>query len=409
MTKSKSLNTGSAVIGVIIIFALIFGIVFLSKKLTNTNNQSLLNSDGNIQIFKKDSGVNTKKVNTTIKVINDNNYKYGNLNENFNTYFKDKLNRDQEDDVKIEKEGSSLTFQVVNRLIFSTINNQGQSVAIDEKDHSSLNFNNIKTISSPESKNNRIRYSEIYNKNNATVDIDYSIESNKLLEEIIINQPLGIPTIYQKIKLNNVYLKIEGPQINFYQSNTNKLLWFIPRPKIYEKNNPSSYVYGAQIEFKCIDGVKDHEENSKPLPECLNLILINTLNNEGIRWILDPKRNYPVVIDPDFQIDSGDTSGSWVSSDSSNFTVSQSTTIKHEGTGAVKITATNTACWSTDGSTCNSACLYGNRTTTTTYTTCNGPYNCTINEGYWNGSSCNYSSYSTYNGGSGCTTGGLCH
>ena len=68
------------------------------------------------------------------------------------------------------------------------------------------------------------------------------------------------------------------------------------------------------------------------------LVITKVITEEGQKWLADKSRNYPIAID--LVIDTADTSSNWVSSDATNTTVSQETTIKQEGTGSVKTQTT---------------------------------------------------------------------
>ena len=104
---------------------------------------------------------------------------------------------------------------------------------------------------------------------------------------------------------------------------------------MYETGNLSQTSSGVVYEIKEDQG---------------QLIITKVITKEGRAWLSDPKRVYPIAIDLVIDnaealseatvIDNGDTSSNWTSSDATNSTVSQETTIKQEGTGSVKTQTT---------------------------------------------------------------------
>jgi len=78
-----------------------------------------------------------------------------------------------------------------------------------------------------------------------------------------------------------------------------------------------------------------------------NVMLKIQPNNSSSQIIIIPDQNwlktalYPVVIDPTVTIDNADTVANWTSSDDTNFTKSQDTDDKKEGTGSIKVVASS--------------------------------------------------------------------
>ena len=383
-------KTSSIIIGISIIFALIFGIIFLIKLSPQKNSpvrvDPRVDPSQNIQIFgkntpeyidlskyKNDKG-QIKNVDTTIKSSKDKDYKYANTTNNFQTYFGH--------DIKIQKNNSSITFQILTNL---TINDQNQS--------SNLNFNNSLTTSSTDGQKNRIVYSDVYKKDNANIDVAYNVQNDKLSEEMILNKNLGSLKISQNLNLNNVFAKVENNQISFYNSSTKQRLWFIPQPKMYEQKNQKETNTGLHYELTC-------QDSSKKIEKCSQLTLTKIIDKNGKTWLSDPKRQYPIVIDPDFQIDNADTAANWVSSDATNFTVSQEVGITKEGTGSVKIIAAGTAnCWGIGGS-CDAGCSYASYSSGSVNSGCGGANLCSGTNCYASGGSCCGTVYSSYSSGS---------
>ncbi len=423
MSKSKKNKHHFFIIGSVIIFILIIGIIFLLKikPISNlkrkTSIDSSKNNNGVVQIFDKnqidfidpnnykDEQGKIKKINTNITPSEDKQYKYANTTNNFKTYFS-KKDQKSNSDIKIQRDNASITFSILNRLIISDIDKNGNEFLKKDLNQSDFNFENNKTYASDNDQRNQIKYSNVYQQDNISINIIYTVENNRLLEEIILDKFIGFPQFSQTLKLENVYAQKQNNRINFYSQSSHKIIWFIPQPKMYEQSDQQNVNTDIRYEIDCSD------PNQK-LESCSQLILTKVINENGKKWLSDPKRKYPVVIDPAFQIDSGDTSANWVSSDSTNFTVSQETTIKHEGAGSIKITsASPTICWGISGS-CEANCTASSYTSTTAYTDCNSSV-CTGTNcwGTTPGScdaGCAYASYSSATAYTSCYAGSSCH
>ena len=374
MTKHL-LKKGFITAGILIILALIFGIFFLAK-LNYSSSHKTSSSElpfsretspatggdkgfQKINIFGdtitrdlskyKTADNQLKLVDTAIKPIVDNQYQYANTTNNFETYFPNKPS-----DIKIKQGDASITFNILTKLI---INHKNQP----------LDFSQSQTVPSADSQKNYLTYSKIYQKDKATIDAVYTIYNDKLSEEMIINQNLGNLEISQNLSLENIYVKEENKIISFYYKTTRQRLWFIPQPKIYEQKNPQEISEGIYYKIEC-------QNQSQPIENCSQLTLTKIIDKEGQKWLSDPKRQYPVVIDPDFQIDNADTAANWISTDTTYFTVSQSTTTKHEGTGSVAISGgTAESCWAYGG-VCDAGCAEGGISGGEVYQDCNSVY-----------------------------------
>lgn len=131
---------------------------------------------------------------------------------------------------------------------------------------------------------NKFDFNQIIKNGDNTMAANYTLEENRLLEEVVLNKFQGFPEIKQEIELHNAVLKPNGKKINAYHSTTNELLWIIPEPVMYELNSPNKN-YGLHYEINCTN------------PDCSNLILSKVIDPEGEAWLSDPARIYPLVID----------------------------------------------------------------------------------------------------------------
>lgn len=290
----------------------------------------------------------------------DANYEYMNVTNNFKTYFPDKINNSK--DIKFQRADAWVNFNALSMLTVKKINDKNQEKVIARK---TLGFfNSVPGQLDPNNKDikNKLSYPKIYQNGDKFIDINYTIYSYKLSEEIVLNKFQDYPELTQHLTLHNAYAKVDGPLINFYHQKTGELLWFISSPKMYEQNDKTKLSHGLTYDIKC--------DNSRiPLDNCTDFTITKKFTDEGKKWLSDSNRQFPVVLDPDFQINSADNSTLWVSSDTTNFTVSQETTIKHEGTGSVKIVATG-KCWQ-NGGVCSASCQYNALgTSITAYASC---------------------------------------
>ena len=137
---------------------------------------------------------------------------------------------------------------------------------------------------------------------------DYTIETNRLLEEIIVDSPNNIPTVSQSLHVENAYPKINGKTIEFYHKTTNKLLWIFPEPVMYEVNQRIDSATGKLSRFENYDLHYElkcnslSEENVIPAKagiytNCFDFTLTKVIDPTGLSWLNDSSRVYPLVID----------------------------------------------------------------------------------------------------------------
>lgn len=298
-------------------------------------------------------------VNTEIIQSDDSDYDYMNTSNNFQTYFP--LTANKSKDIKFQKDDAWVNFNVVSLLTIKKNDANNKETIIAQKTIDELKPSTGK-INLDENSKNKFFYPKIYQNEDKFIDIVYTIYDDKLSEEIILNKYQDFPELTQHLSLHNTHIKVEGQKINFLDKKTGKILWYITPPKMYEQAKQFQINSGLVYDIRC--------DNPKTaLEKCQEFTLTKKFTDDGKQWLADPKRQYPVVIDPNFQIDSADTVANWVSSDSTNFAASQETYIKYEGTGSVKVIAIP-KCWQLGGS-CNSACQYNSLGNTVTgYSSC---------------------------------------
>ena len=178
----------------------------------------------------------------------------------------------------------------------------------------------------PKTQANTITYSEIF----SGVDLRYTVSQSRLLEEFIVKDAataVRLARIKQLATTDSTFRRNDDGSIIFTENK--KVTFSLPKPVMYEINNTNVKSYGIKYEI-------NYTFNGE-------LTISKVISPEGIAWLNDPSRQYPIAID--LVIDNADTAGNWVSSDAVYTVVSQETTIKQEGTGSVKIqtTAENTS------------------------------------------------------------------
>lgn len=141
----------------------------------------------------------------------------------------------------------------------------------------------------PTIEDNTITYPQVLN----GIDFRYLVRAESFLEEFVVKSPqaaMQVFNVIQKITIPSAYYrKNPDGSIDFLDQATNKLLWFIPPPKLYEFSKetfhpiPLSENYGVEYRIEQID------ENT--------FLLQKILREEGRAWLWDSQRIYPLVVD----------------------------------------------------------------------------------------------------------------
>lgn len=268
---------------VVIIFISTFILIF--KFLINNKNQK--NTSDNQPNYFNTIDTNIKKTSGL--------YNYENTTNYFQSYFKS--NPLLNSAVKFSNEFGSLTFYTYATQSFATADFKRK----------------------PKIDKNSITYQKIF----PNIDLKYTVDTSRLLEEFIVydkNTALKIDKILQNVETSDIdeYLSTAG-RIDFFANK--KKAFTVPKPIIYELNNHQNSSYG--IEYEIIE--KGNHQYS----------INKVLTPEGKNWLNDKNRNYPIVID--LVIDNADTVANWTSSDTTNAAATQDTTVKQEGTGSVRV------------------------------------------------------------------------
>ncbi len=229
----------------------------ISAKTYDLGKGKYASTSGMDAIHYQDSSGKWQEKDTTIVPSSDPEYNFMNITNNFQTYFSTD-GFGQKKAVKFQVKDAWMKFKIISA------SGSGQKDDIED---------------------NKFEFKEIYKNGDNTLAAAYTLKSDQLLEEVILNKFQGYPTIQQEIELHNATLKPEGKKINAYHTTSGELLWTIPEPVMYELNNSDNRNYGLHYEIAC--------QNT----DCSNLILSKIIDPEGQSWLSNPNQNYPIVID----------------------------------------------------------------------------------------------------------------
>ncbi|GAI42429.1 unnamed protein product, partial [marine sediment metagenome] len=190
---------------------------------------------------------NPALIDHTIVSSADPDYDWMNETNHFKTYFSTDAFGNT-DNIKYQVGDAALTFRTL------------QSLKVGGKD---IGFDDLIPITDEEETikkgkkltKTKFSYPKIYQDKTKDIylDAEYSINSERLLEELVLNEYQDIQEISQEFTLENCYFEEEeSGQINFYRKETKELLFFIPEPVMYEKENAEEKNYGLHYEINQI-------------------------------------------------------------------------------------------------------------------------------------------------------------
>ena len=287
------------------------------SKAYNNGDGGLIYNFWEAPVHYQDDKNKWQDIDTTLVDSTDPDYDLMNITNNTKTWFKTDAFADQ-DNVKLQKGDASVTFGTINKLtIKDKDKKESEYLEADLKPKNDKEKEDKKgqKTTGADNKENKVKYNEVFKKGSQKIDVSYTVLDFKLQEEIVLNEYLGFPEISQEITLTNAYAKVEGKAIVIYHQSTNELLWILPEPRMYEKENEEAINFGLHYDLQCTD-------NNLTIEQCNHLTLTKTFDQEGKDWLADPARVYPVVIDPDFV---GSTDDGYVSGWDSNYYTAHST------------------------------------------------------------------------------------
>lgn len=287
------------IITITAIIAIIFSVFFIINRFISSSD-SFSSVPSENQIFSDPQSVDTTLHASSGKYI------YQNKNSVSHTYFS--KNPTSKDSIKFVNRQAAIAF----------FTDPGQSFG--QAQHST-----------PIVSANTLTYPQIF----PETDIRYTNNITQLLEEFIVHSPstaIKMTTITQTVNLTDIdrYEEIDHG-LSFFRQN--QVVARVPRPVMYELNNRNRQSYGISYT------VKAHTST--------NLTVSKNINQEGLDWLQDPERNYPIVID--LAIDNADTIENWASSNATYLPISTEATIVQEGTGSLKLAASAPFGSSSDG------------------------------------------------------------
>jgi RHS repeat-associated protein len=121
----------------------------------------------------------------------------------------------------------------------------------------------------------------VYEKICEGIDLKYTFLHHKVLEEVILERFKHVQ-IVQHVSVENVWLSEKEGGIYFYHEKTGRLAFFIPPPAMYEEKNPTVRCYDIHYEVKSTGDT---------------YVIRKVIDKQGLEWLKDPERVYPVVID----------------------------------------------------------------------------------------------------------------
>lgn len=124
--------------------------------------------------------------------------------------------------------------------------------------------------------NNKLIYYDLYE----NIDYEYIVTSTSLKENIIINNQLDINKLSFTLKTDGTNCKLADNKIQFYDNDTDELLWILESPYVIDSNNTIKY---------CIIYQLNEIEYKNKIYSSIDLIIDkNEIEN----------LQYPLIIDP---------------------------------------------------------------------------------------------------------------
>lgn len=231
----------------------------------------------NNPIHFKDSQNNWQEIDTTIKPVQHNKYKYGVEENAYKVYFSD--HSADEYIIKYENSEGSIEFGL----------EQSQS------------WGELKNVT-PIIHDNEIIYKEIY----PGISLRYVVTSSQFLEEFIVTNPsliTQINKIEKRFRVNNIeFERKKDGSISFSQNG--QKIWEIPQPVLYEHEESIDNNYGVYFTIE---------------PEYDHYKLTKVITPEGNKWLQSQERTFPLVIDDTINLDSALSDGT-ISKQGSTYT-----------------------------------------------------------------------------------------
>ncbi|MBU7016455.1 MAG: hypothetical protein HXS44_03025, partial [Theionarchaea archaeon] len=121
----------------------------------------------------------------------------------------------------------------------------------------------------------------VYRNVSEGMDIRYSFLHYKVLEEVILHKFQNVE-IVEEFSIQNVWLSEKEGGIYFYHVKTGRLAFFIPKPVMYEEGDREKRCFGIYYKI-------EKAQNG--------YVIRKIIDKEGLEWLMDTERLYPVIID----------------------------------------------------------------------------------------------------------------
>ncbi|MBI2595997.1 hypothetical protein HYW46_04670 [Candidatus Daviesbacteria bacterium] len=115
------------------------------------------------------------------------------------------------------------------------------------------------------------------------VDLNVTVQREILKEELIFEKYQYFENITWEVRVNNLEVALNDNQIYFAPEEGGAPLFIWNKPYLYEKNNPEKKNYGVEYKME---------------KKAFGWEVKKVLTEEGKKWFADPKRAFPVVLDP---------------------------------------------------------------------------------------------------------------
>lgn len=246
------------------------------QEMRTANSKTFLNLDGSYTSEISQSPIHFKNEKNEWQTINNQLVldSVEEVYENKANDFTVEFNKEQESEspiLKVEDENYSTELQL------EPLEHTGQKPA------------NVEGVVDGES----IIYPNVY----SNIDIKYSVGSDRIKEDIIYTEKpeKGFPSVFTyKMDLEGMSVKQVGEIIYLYDLKTNKPIYYFETPYMYDSFIPE--------EFKTAEGINSIPEEAISYDVTLTYKIINNqlylYLSPSKQWLEDPKRVYPITIDP---------------------------------------------------------------------------------------------------------------
>ena len=180
-------------------------------------------------------------------------------------------NVNAEENNQVQNNNKNNNIDNYSKKIYSMSGNKNANV----KKHNISNFSENEKKMFAEKLESSIVYEGLFDSN---IDIEYTLSSNYVKEDIILNQPTNITTFTMDLSVNNLIPRLHNDNsIGFYNSN-GKEIFFMPAPFMID----TADAYSEDIQVELVKAGNGY-------------VLKLTPNKE---WLNADIRKYPITIDP---------------------------------------------------------------------------------------------------------------